>query len=87
MNPHPPYLVRKSGTPCRQVEAWSGYPLQFAGQRRFTWQDQMAAELRAGLADLQIAPSEVLAGTYVTTDAARCDPENRLFTNRALGTA
>jgi hypothetical protein len=38
-----------------------------------------------GLANLQIAQSELLAGTYVSTDAARCDPENRLFTN--LGSA
>jgi hypothetical protein len=35
-----------------QVEAWSGYPLQFGGQRRFAWQDEMAADLRRALAGL-----------------------------------
>jgi hypothetical protein len=64
-----------------QIEAWSGYPLQFGGQRRFAWQDQMAADLRQALAGLPITPGTVLAGTYASTDPARCDVENRLFTN------
>jgi hypothetical protein len=42
-----PYCVRGPASARGPVEAWSGYPLQFAGQRRFKWQDQMAAELRA----------------------------------------
>lgn len=63
------------------MEAWSGYPLQFGGQRRFGWQDAMAAELRQELARLPAAPGAVLAGRYQSTDPARCDVENRLFTN------
>ncbi len=76
-----PYCVRSSAQGSGPVEAWSGYPLQFAGQRRFRWQDQMAADLRAALAGLRIAAGDVLAGEYLSTDPARCDVENRLFTN------
>ena len=65
----------------QQVEAWSGYPLQFAGQRRFPWQEQMALELRAALGELAIAPGQALAGVYQSTEDAGCDTENRLFTN------
>jgi hypothetical protein len=43
-----------------QVEAWSGYPLQFGCQRRFGWQDAMAAELRHALAGLPAGPGSVL---------------------------
>ena len=68
-----------------QVEAWSGYPLQFGGQRRFAWQEEMAAALRKALAGLPASPGAVLAGRYVSTDQAPCDAENRLFTN--LGAA
>jgi hypothetical protein len=67
------------------VEAWSGYPLQFAGQRRFGWQEQMAADLRAALGGLAAGPGEVLTGEYLSTEKSPCDVENRLFTN--LGTA
>jgi hypothetical protein len=63
------------------VEAWSGYPLQFGGQRRFGWQDAMAAELRQALGRLPAAPGAVLAGRYLSTDQSPCDVENRLFTN------
>jgi hypothetical protein len=74
--------VAAPGDGVRQVEVWSGYPLQFAGQRRFPdWQDTMAAELRAALAALRIGPGEVLAGAHLSTDESRCDAENRLFTN------
>jgi hypothetical protein len=73
------YLVRLGAE--RHVEAWSGYPLQFEGQRQFSWQDQMAADLKAALAQLAIAPGEPLAGVYMSSDKARCDVENRLFTN------
>lgn len=76
-----PYHVRASGHASGPVEAWSGYPLQFAGQRRFGWQDEMAAELRDALAGLAVSPSDVLSGTYLSTDESRCDVENRLFTN------
>jgi len=62
------------------VEAWSGYPLHFAGQRRFGWQDEMAADLRDALAGLAVSPGEVLSGMYLSTDESRCDVENRLFT-------
>lgn len=68
-----------------QVEAWSGYPLQFSGQRRFAWQQKMAADLRKALARLPALPRAVLAGRYMSTDQSPCDAENRLFTN--LGAA
>lgn len=55
--------------------------MQFEGQRRFPWQNEMAADLQQALAGLPVAPGEVLAGTYMTTSPARCDAENRLFTN------
>jgi hypothetical protein len=73
--------VRASGHASGPVEAWSGYPMQFAGQRRFGWQDEMAAELRDALAGLAVSPDDVLSGTYLSTDMSRCDVENRLFTN------
>jgi hypothetical protein len=76
-----PYCVRGPASAHGPVEAWSGYPLQFAGQRRFNWQDQMAAELRAALVRLTVAARDVLAGDYLSTDSAPCDAENRLFTN------
>ena len=41
----------------------------------------MAAELKAALSDLAIAPGETLAGAYLSTDESPCDTENRLFTN------
>jgi hypothetical protein len=79
---HPrPYHVRASGHASGPVEAWSGYPLQFAGQRRFGWQDEMAAELRDALAGLAVSPGDMLAATYLATGEPRCDVENRLFTN------
>jgi hypothetical protein len=81
MDAERPYLVTGPVAGSGPVEAWSGYPLQFAGQRRFGWQDQMAADLRAALARLAVTPGEVLAGDYLSTDTARCDVENRLFTN------
>jgi hypothetical protein len=49
--------------------------------RRFSWQDEMAAELKVALASLSLRTGECLAGTYMTTDPAKCDVENRLFTN------
>lgn len=64
-----------------QVEAWSGYQLQFGGQRRFAWQDAMAAELRQALAGLPGGPGSVLGARYLSTNPACCDVENRLFTN------
>jgi hypothetical protein len=76
-----PYYVRASGHAAGPVEAWSGYPLQFAGQRRFGWQDEMAAGLRDALAGLVVSPGDVLSGTYLSTDEPGCDVENRLFTN------
>jgi hypothetical protein len=76
------YHVAGPADGLRQVEVWSGYPLQFAGQRRFPeWQDRMAADMRGALATLRIGPGEILAGTYRSTDESRCDAENRLFTN------
>lgn len=41
----------------------------------------MAAELRHGLAGLPGGPGSVLGARYLSTDLARCDVENRLFTN------
>lgn len=76
-----PYCVMTSSRAPEPVEAWSGYPLQFAGQRRFGWQDEMSAELRDALAGLAVSPDDVLCGTYMSTDESPCDVENRLFTN------
>jgi hypothetical protein len=76
-----PYCVRGPASGSGPVEAWAGYPLQFGGQRRFGWQDQMAADLHAALAGLKIPQAGVLAGEYLSTDTSRCDTENRLFTN------
>ena len=39
------------------------------------------AGLQAALAGLVVSPGDVLSGTYLSTDASRCDVENRLFTN------
>jgi hypothetical protein len=64
-----------------QIEAWSGHPLQFGGERRFAWQEEMAADLRKALAGVPASPGAVLAGRYITTDQGPCDAENRLFTN------
>lgn len=63
------------------VEFWAGYQLQFPGMRAYSWQDDLAVELRAALHTL--APDQVgcLRGTYATTDSVACDVENRLFTN------
>src|SRR5687767_5292812 len=77
--PQAPYHVSRPSPECPQVEAWSGYPLQFAGQRQFPWQDQLAVDLRAALAGLAITPGKPFAGRYQSTDDSRCD--NRLFTN------
>jgi len=75
------YHVTRPFSGCRQVEAWSGYPLQLADQRLFPWQDQMAVEVQTALAELAILPGESLAGVYLSTDDSLCDAENRLFTN------
>lgn len=75
------YIVAPPTTDHAGVEAWAGYPLQFEGMRRFRWQDEMAVELKAALALLPLVPGQCLAGTYMTTDPAKCDVENRLFTN------
>ena len=77
-----PYRVSgASGYASGPVEVWSGYSVQFAGQRRFGWQDEMAADLRDALAGFAVSPGEVLSGMYLSTDESRCDVENRLFTN------
>ena len=65
MSPERPYYVMGPALGSVQVQAWSGYPLQFGGQRRFGWQDQMAADLRAALARLAVAVGDVLAGEYL----------------------
>lgn len=79
------YALTSQGDSVRQVEAWSSYPIQFDGQRRYHWQEEMVAELRAALATIGVGPGEVLAGTYRSTDVSRCDTENRLFTNPGSG--
>jgi len=79
----PWFLVTGPCAGLRQVEAWSGYPLQFAGQRRFPWADRMARQLRAALSGLALSPGETLAGVHLSTDASPCDTENRLFVNPA----
>ena len=63
------------------VEVWACYQIQFGGMRRFGWQDTLVREMKAALADLVLADGEALTGTYSSSDAARCDVENRLFTN------
>ena len=68
------------------AEAWAGYPLQFEGQRRFQWQDEMAEELKVALAASTFTSGDCLAGTFMTTDPAICDVENRLFTNPGAST-
>jgi hypothetical protein len=60
---------------------WSGYQLQFSGQRPHAWQEDLAADLRRALAALDIQATETLAGQYATTDPGSFDVENRLFTN------
>ena len=67
-----PYHVRASGHAPGPVEAWSGYPLQFAGQRRFGWQDEMAAELRDALAGLAATSGDMLSGTYLSASESPC---------------
>jgi len=79
----PWFLVAGPRAGLRQVEAWSGYPLQFAGQRRFPWAEQMARQLQTALSELALSPAETLAGVYLSTDASPCDAENRLFVNPA----
>ena len=64
----PYYVAAPDGS--GKVEAWSGYRLQFGGQRRFEWQDAMAAELRQAIGRLPPAPAAVLAGRYLSTAAA-----------------
>jgi hypothetical protein len=78
-----PYVIE---TRDRWVEVWAGYQIQFGGMRRFAWQDELVAELRAALALLLFAPGEALAGMYISSDGARCDVENRLFTNPGSAT-
>jgi hypothetical protein len=80
------YVVTRLADDRHVVEAWAGYPLQFEGQRRFGWQDAMAAELKTALAAITVSPGQSLAGTYTTTDPAQCDTENRLFTNPGAST-
>jgi hypothetical protein len=41
----------------------------------------MADDLKAALATQPFSAGDCLAGTFMTTDPARCDVENRLFTN------
>jgi hypothetical protein len=79
----PWFLVSGPRAGMRQVEAWSGYPLQFAGQRRFPWAEQMARQLQTALSELALSPAETLAGVYLSTDVSPCDAENRLFVNPA----
>lgn len=82
-NPAEPvdYFVAPPTPDHAGVEAWAGYPLQFEGMRRFRWQDKMAGQVKAALASLPLAQGQCLAGMYMTTDPAKCDVENRLFTN------
>ncbi|HET9895667.1 MAG TPA: hypothetical protein VFQ44_12130 [Streptosporangiaceae bacterium] len=85
MYPQPTYRITEPTSDCMQVQAWSSYPLQFGGQRKYPWQDQMAVELRSALVRLTVSGTSVIAGDYLSTDPARCDVENQLFTN--LGTS
>jgi hypothetical protein len=41
----------------------------------------MADDLKAALVAQPLSPGDCLAGTFMTTDPALCDVENRLFTN------
>jgi hypothetical protein len=76
-----PYYVSRPTRDSRWVELWAGYQLQFAGQRRQPWQEDLAVDLAAAIGALALTPEEPLAGEYATTDTHQCDVENRLFTN------
>jgi hypothetical protein len=80
------YHVVRPSYAHRQVEAWSGYQLQFDGMRRYAWQTDMAAELKDALGALAITPRETLTGAYISSDDSPCDTENRLFTNPGTST-
>jgi hypothetical protein len=73
-----PYVVLATPS-C--VEIWSGYQIQFDGMRRFAWQNVLVGELKVALAAISLEAGEGLSGIYSCTNAARCDVENRLFTN------
>jgi hypothetical protein len=74
----PPYVMRADHD-C--VEVWTCYQIQFGGMRRFAWQDTLVREMKTALAGQVLADGEALTGTYSSSDTARCDVENRLFTN------
>lgn len=76
--------VLKAGEGC--VEVWAGYQIQFAGMRRFTWQDEVVSELKTALTTVTLGAGEALSGVYASTEGARCDAENRLFTNPGAST-
>jgi hypothetical protein len=81
------FLVAGPRAGLRQVEAWSGYPLQFAGQRRFPWAEQMARQLQTALSELALSPAETLAGVYLSTDASPCGSADAGYlADRAGGT-
>lgn len=76
--PKLPYVIRADHG-C--VEVWTCYQIQFGGMRRFGWQDVLVRDLKAALSGLVLADGEALTGMYSRADGARCDVENRLFTN------
>jgi len=78
MSELPPYVIRSDRG---RVDVWTCYQIQFDGMRRFSWQDMLVREIKTALAGLVLADGEALTGTYSSSDSARCDVENRLFTN------
>jgi hypothetical protein len=74
----PHYVIRADRG---RVDVWTCYQIQFDGMRRFGWQDTLVREMKTALAGLVLADGEALTGTYSSSVAARCDVENRLFTN------
>ena len=73
-----PFDIRATDT---GVELWSGYRIQFSGMERHPWQLAAKAELRAALANLEIAEDSAFCGYYDSTDPKPADTENSLFTN------
>jgi hypothetical protein len=68
------------------VQVWAGYQIQFQGERRYPWQDELVRELKVALAAMRLAPGDPLSGIYASSGGALCDVENRLFTNPGAAT-
>lgn len=65
------------------VEFWSRGRLQFPDRplALAPWQTQLRSNLKAAFGGLSLTDGAVLSGFYDTTDLAKTDAENSLFTN------